>query len=101
VLLSERSASSHSQSRPDRRHDAVVVILSGAVLTHNGSANARGAKFQASRTLAGTIAYRVEGDDRLLIFDADGILLAKYPWPAPATKYVDSGRKRGPKPKTA
>ncbi|GAB3388416.1 hypothetical protein GCM10027568_09390 [Humibacter soli] len=47
----------------------------------NGSVYARGTKFQISRTLAGAIAYRVEEDDRLMIFDAQGTLLAEYPWP--------------------
>ena len=63
----------------------------------NGTVYARGAKFQVSRTLAGAIAYRVEEDDRLLIFDAAGTLLAEYPWPAPGTKYVGSGNPRGPR----
>ena len=31
------------------------------------------------------------------IFDADGTLLAEYPWPAPGTKYVGSGNPRGPR----
>ena len=43
------------------------------------------------------IAYRVEEDDRLLIFDAHGTLLAEYPWPEPGTKYVGSGNPRGPR----
>lgn len=63
----------------------------------NGTVYARGAKFQVSRTLAGAIVYRVEEDDRLLIFDADGTLLAEYSWPAPGTKYVGSGNPRGPR----
>ena len=52
---------------------------------------------QVSRTLAGQIDYRVVEDDRLLIFDAVGTLLAEYPWPAPGTKYVGSGNPRGPR----
>ncbi|SEI14703.1 Transposase InsO and inactivated derivatives [Leifsonia sp. CL147] len=63
----------------------------------NGTVYARGTKFQVSRTLAGSTAYRVEEDDRLLIFDADGTLLAEYPWPEPGTKYVGSGNPRGPR----
>lgn len=54
-----------------------------------------GTKFQVSRTLAGSIAYRVEEEDRLLIFDADGTLLAEFIWPKPGTKYVGSGNSRG------
>jgi hypothetical protein len=57
---------------------------------------ARGTKFQVSRTLAGQTAYRVEEEDRLLIFDAQGTLLAEYPWPAPGTKYVGSGNPEDP-----
>jgi putative transposase len=63
----------------------------------NGTVYARGAKFQVSRTLAGSIAYRVEEDDRLLIFDSQGTLLAEYPWPEPGTKYVGNGQPRGPR----
>ncbi|WP_157694676.1 MULTISPECIES: hypothetical protein [unclassified Leifsonia] len=63
----------------------------------NGTVYARGTKFQVSRSLAGQIAYRVEENDRLLIFDAHGTLLAEYPWPAPGTKYVGSGNPRGPR----
>ncbi|MGH1524104.1 integrase core domain-containing protein [Leifsonia sp. L25] len=63
----------------------------------NGTVYARGTKFQVSRTLAGQIAYRLEEDDRLLIFDAHGTLLAEYPWPASGTKYVGSGNPRGPR----
>jgi transposase InsO family protein len=63
----------------------------------NGTVYARGTKFQVSRTLAGAIAYRVEEDDRLLIFDAQRSLLAEYPWPEPSTKYIGSGKPRGPK----
>jgi putative transposase len=63
----------------------------------NGTVYARGAKFQVSRTLAGSIAYRIEEDDRLLIFDAQGTLLAEYLWPKPGTKYVGSGNPRGPR----
>ncbi|WP_426516394.1 hypothetical protein ACPPVQ_17455 [Diaminobutyricibacter sp. McL0618] len=56
----------------------------------------------ASRTLAGSIAYRIEENDRLMIFDAQGTLLAEYPWPKPGIKYVGSGNPRGPRgpPKT-
>ena len=54
----------------------------------NGTVYARGTKFQVSRTLAGTIAYRLEDDDRLQIFDPQGTLLIEYPWPPRGTKYV-------------
>lgn len=61
----------------------------------NGTVYARGAKFQVSRTLAGQIVYRVEEDDRLVIFDSIGTRLIKYPWPKPGTKYVGNGKARG------
>lgn len=63
----------------------------------NGTVFARGTKFQVSRTLAGTLAYLVEEDDRLLVFDSQGTLLMEYRWPLPGTKYVGSGRTRGPR----
>jgi len=63
----------------------------------NGTVYARGTKFQISRTLAGSIAYRIEEDDQLMIFDSQGTLLAEYPWPEPGTKYVGSGNPRGPR----
>lgn len=63
----------------------------------NGTVYARGTKFQVSRTLAGTIAYRLEDENGLQIFDSQGTLLIEYPWPAPGTKYVGSGLPRGPR----
>jgi hypothetical protein len=63
----------------------------------NGTVYTRGTKFQVSRTLAGTIAYRLEEDHGILIFDSQGTLLIEYPWPEPGTKYVGSGRPRGPR----
>jgi putative transposase len=63
----------------------------------NGTVYARGTKFQVSRTLAGSIAYRLENDDTLQIFNSQGPLLIEYPWPAPGTKYVGSGLPRGPR----
>jgi putative transposase len=63
----------------------------------NGTVYARGTKFQVSRTLAGAIAYRLEDDDSLQIFDSQGTLLIEYHWPEPGTKYVGSGLPRGPR----
>jgi len=57
----------------------------------------RGTKFPVSRTLVGTIVYRLEEDDRLVIFDPEGTQLIEYPWPAPGTKYVGNGQARGPR----
>lgn len=36
----------------------------------NGTVYARGAKFQVSRTLVGQVVYRLEEDDRLVMFDS-------------------------------
>jgi putative transposase len=63
----------------------------------NGTVYARGTKFQVSRTLAGTIAYRLEDERGLQIFDSQGTLLIEYPWPKSGTKYVGSGLPRGPR----
>jgi len=86
--------------RPPAQPAAPVGENEGPWMTRiqaNGTVYARGAKFQVSRSLAGQIAYRVEENDRLLIFDAQGTLLAEYPWPAAGTKYVGSGNPRGPR----
>jgi putative transposase len=63
----------------------------------NGTVYARGTKFQVSRILAGTIAYRLEEDDHLLVFDSQGTLVIECPWPEPGTKYVGNGQPRGPR----
>jgi transposase InsO family protein len=65
-----------------------------------GSVVVRSIRFQTSRTLAGSTAYIVEEEQSVLIFDHQGTLIAEYPWPAPGTKYVASGQRRGRKPKT-
>jgi putative transposase len=86
--------------RPPAQPAAPVGENAGLRMTRiqdNGTVYARGTKFQVSRTLVGQIAYRIEEDDRLLIFDPQGTLLAEYPWPAPGTKYVGSGNPRGPR----
>lgn len=57
----------------------------------NGTVYARGTKFQVSRTLA----YRVEEDDRLLIYDTQGTLLAEYPRPIPVGLGSESLHNRG------
>jgi putative transposase len=71
--------------------------LSLTRIRDNGTVYARGIRFGVSRTLGGTLVHRVEKDDRLMIFDPDGTLIVEYPWPAPGTKYVGSGRSRGPR----
>ncbi|MBC7594834.1 MAG: hypothetical protein H7288_13000 [Kineosporiaceae bacterium] len=57
----------------------------------------RGIRFHVSRTLSGTFAYLVETEASLLVFDDHGTLLIEHPWPAPGTKYVGSGRPKGPR----
>ena len=63
----------------------------------NGTVFLRGIRFHVSRTLFGTLAYLVETDGSLMVFDDQGTLLIEHPWPAPGTKYVGSGRPRGPR----
>jgi len=63
----------------------------------NGTVFVRGIRFQVSRTLFGTLAYLVETETSLLVFDDQGTLLIEHPWPAHGTKYVGSGRPRGPR----
>jgi len=63
----------------------------------NGTVFVRGIRFQVSRTLFGTLAYLVETETSLLVFDDQGTLLIEHPWPAPGTKYVGSGRPPGPR----
>ena len=68
-------------------------------MTHvrdNGTVFARGTRFQVSRTLFGTLVCLVEEDDRLLFLDAQGTVIIEHAWPAAGTKYVGSGRTRGP-----
>ena len=61
----------------------------------NGTVFARRALFQTSRTLAGAIAYLVEEEHALMVFDYQGTLIIEHPWPKPGTRYVGSGRPRG------
>ena len=65
----------------------------------NGTVFIRQTRFHVSRTLAGTIAYLVEEDAALLVFDHQGTLLIEHSWPAPGTKYVGSGKSRGRPPR--
>ena len=66
-------------------------------IRHNGTVFMRGTRFHVSRTLFGALAYLVETEASLLVFDDRGTLLIEHPWPAPGTKYVGSGRPRGPR----
>lgn len=62
----------------------------------NGTVFLRGTRFHVSRTLFGTLAFLVETEASLMVFDDQGTLLIEHRWPAPGTKYVGSGRPRGP-----
>ena len=84
--------------RPTPR-PATVVTPDGIRMTRirdTGTVFRRGTRFHVSRTLAGNLAYLVETDTSLLVFDDQCTLLIEHPWPAPGTKYVGSGRPRGP-----
>jgi transposase InsO family protein len=88
------------QPRPVPQPAAPLAENDGMRMTRirdNGTVFARRTKFHVSRTLAGTIAYLVEEEDRLLVFDSHGTLLIEHRWPEPGTKYVGSGRPRGPR----
>jgi putative transposase len=60
----------------------------------NGTVFIRQTRFHVSRTLA----YLVEQDAALLVFDSHGTLLIEHPWPAPGTKYVGSGKAEDDRP---
>ena len=78
---------------------APIAAIDGKRMTRvrdNGTVFARGIRFHVSRTLFGTLVYLVEESDRLLVLDTAGTLLIEHRWPAAGTKYVGSGRPRGP-----
>jgi hypothetical protein len=66
----------------------------------NGTVVVRQVRFHVSRTLTGNLVYLVEDEAALLVFDDQGTLIIEHPWPAPGTKYVGSGKKRGPAAKS-
>ncbi|CAN5168184.1 integrase core domain-containing protein [soil metagenome] len=63
----------------------------------NGTVFARGTRFHVNRTLFGDVVSLVETEAALQVFDESGALLIEHPWPEPGTKYVGSGRPRGPR----
>jgi transposase InsO family protein len=65
----------------------------------NGTVVVRQIRFHVSRTLTGNLVYLVEADTSLMVFDDQGTLIIEHPWPAPGTKYVGSGKKRGRGPR--
>jgi putative transposase len=65
----------------------------------NGTVVVRQIRFHVSRTLTGNLVYLVEADTALMVFDDQGTLIIEHAWPAPGTKYVGSGKKRGRGPR--
>ena len=63
----------------------------------NGTVFARGTRFHVNRTLFGDVVSLVETAASLQVFDESGTLLIEHTWPKPGTKYVGSGRPRGPR----
>ena len=83
--------------RPTPR-PALVLTPDGIRLTRirdTGTVVVRAIRFQVSRTLAGSIAYIVETEHTVQIFDDRGTLLIEHGWPTPGTKYVGSGKRPG------
>lgn len=84
--------------RPAARN--VSLLPDGVRLTRirdNGTVFARGTRFHVNRTLFGDVVSLVENQASLQVFDESGTLLIEYPWPKPGTKYVGSGRPKGPR----
>jgi putative transposase len=84
--------------RPAARN--ALLLPDGVRLTRirdNGTVFARGTRFHVNRTLFGDVVSLVETEVSLQVFDESGTLLIEHPWPKPGTKYVGSGRPRGPR----
>ena len=84
--------------RPAARN--ALLLPDGVRLTRirdNGTVFARGTRFHVNRTLFGDVVSLVENELSLQVFDESGTLLIEHPWPKPGTKYVGSGRPRGPR----
>lgn len=84
--------------RPAARN--ALLLPDGVRLTRirdNGTVFARGTRFHVNRTLFGDVVSLVETEVSLQVFDESGTLLIEHPWPKPGTKYVGSGRPKGPR----
>jgi putative transposase len=84
--------------RPAARN--ALLLPDGVRLTRirdNGTVFARGTRFHVNRTLFGDVVSLVESEASLQVFDESGTLLIEHPWPKPGTKYVGSGRPKGPR----
>ena len=62
----------------------------------NGTVFARGPVSTSTGTLAGDVVSLVETETSLACLRRSGTLLIEHPWPKPGTKYVGSGRPKGP-----
>lgn len=81
---------------------SALLLPDGVRLTRvrdNGTVFARGTRFHVTRTMVGAIVSLVETDAALQVFDDTGTLLIEHLWPPAGTKYVGSGKKRGPGPR--
>lgn len=84
--------------RPAARNAS--ILPDGVRLTRirdNGTVFARGTRFHVNRALFGDVISLVETEASLQVFDESGTLLIEHPWPTPGTKYVGSGRPKGPR----
>ena len=62
-----------------------------------GIVQVRQTRFHVTRHLAGQSVYLIETDQHLIVFDDQGTELMRCRWPRPGTKYVGSGRRKGPR----
>jgi len=62
-----------------------------------GIVQVRQTRFHVTRLLAGQSVYLIETDQHLIVFDDQGTELMRCRWPRPGTKYVGSGRRKGPR----
>jgi transposase InsO family protein len=96
----QRAWEATAKAEPPRPTPRPAAALPDGVrmtrIRDNGTVFVRGIRFQVSRTLFGTLAYLVEEEASLLVFDDQGTLLIEHQWPKPGTKYVGSGRPKGP-----
>jgi hypothetical protein len=72
--------------------DGVRVTL----IRDTGTVFRRGTLFHVDRSRSGALVFLVETEAALLVFDDQGTLLIEHAWPVPGTRYVGSGRPRGP-----
>jgi putative transposase len=79
---------------------SALLLPDGVRLTRvrdNGTVFARGTRFHVTRAMVGAVVSLAETDTTLQVFDDHGTLLIEHAWPKPGTKYVGSGRPKGPR----